>query len=177
MSTGIRRLRIAVPFFAVLLLPRECFAGEDHLTRTFQAAHVGNEVQVIPVWFAAWGSSPESEILQMCRPNLANEARLAQTKDLNLFSIYGLRAGVAMYDMPVLEFYLDLTRLRKPEGFTISEERVLAAAIQSLQRIAGDLGIEDLPRIRISIRASDATVPERWKNLAGEYDCIRDPRE
>jgi hypothetical protein len=161
---------------ALFLLPQTCGATEDHLTRTFQAAYVGNEVRIIPVWFATWSSGPEVEVLMMCQPNMVNYANLATTKDLNLFSLYRLRAGVAVYDMPRLEFRFDVSEFGKPDGAQIEEERVIKAAIECVQRIAGDLGIDGLERIAISFVGLNAR-PTRWDEFSGEYPVIRATEE
>jgi hypothetical protein len=160
-------------FFAIAcLLPVSATASEDILVRTFQPAceHADqSSIPVIPVWFVACCALPEAQIDRMCEPNLANDGRLAASPDLNLLSLYQLRAAITRYDHPDFEVTLDLSRFSKPAKVAIGEEAVLKAAVECLRRIAGD---SELAKVRVVIRSTTPESVSRWKFIEGTYESI-----
>jgi hypothetical protein len=105
----------------------------------------------------------------MCEPNLANDGRLAASPDLNLLSLYQLRAAITRYDHPDFEVTLDLSRFSKPAKVAIGEEAVLKAAVECLRRIAGD---SELAKVRVVIRSTTPESVSRWKFIEGTYESI-----
>ena len=154
-----------------LLASPSAFAGLSGISFVYQpltTMGTDSEAQIIVAKVPIIASGPPANVLSyVSAPHQLPQRGPAIVEDSNLLSVLGISvSGEEASESGRFVATLDLSQMKLPKKFGLTEEAVVKAALHCIRNTINEVGEKGIWRIRIVARSQDAA---KWRKFETDY--------